>query len=235
MLKICTKCKRELSIENFSLRKREYKNKKNFTPLPVCRECNSKLSSEYYKNVKSKRIKYIYRFLNNENEVIYIGKTDALNYRISNHFSNGHLPKECYESVAKIEYLPMKSTTIMNIKELYYINLYKPMYNKDHIVNEPPVIIKDFANDEWLPYNNKDINNLIRNNISDMFFDSSRKITSIFCRKRNLKYLVYIEYINPLDYKNGKKKTQLLKGSFFSEEEARELVSELKTLYSFKV
>ena len=49
---------------------------------------------------------YVYRFLNNKNEIIYVGKSVNFINRMKQHFgSNGHLPKECYDNVDKIEYI----------------------------------------------------------------------------------------------------------------------------------
>ena len=39
---------------------------------------------------------YTYRFIDKYGNVIYYGKTISLDRRISDHFSKGHLPKECY-------------------------------------------------------------------------------------------------------------------------------------------
>ena len=45
--------------------------------------------------------KFIYRFLDEQNQVIYIGKTINLANRIKSH---NHLPKECYANTKKIEF-----------------------------------------------------------------------------------------------------------------------------------
>ena len=42
---------------------------------------------------------YIYRFLNNKEEIIYIGKAKKLKERMNNHT---HLPKECYDETIEI-------------------------------------------------------------------------------------------------------------------------------------
>ena len=73
---------------------------------------------------------YVYRFKNEENEIIYVGKTKNLEQRIRTHFGKqGHLPKECYEEVRKIEFLVVEKESLMGIKELYYIAKYQPKYN----------------------------------------------------------------------------------------------------------
>lgn len=73
---------------------------------------------------------YVYRFLDGDDNVIYIGRTNNLVKRMKEHFSeNGHLPSECYESVVKVEFIILNNEIDMNIYELYYINLFKPYYN----------------------------------------------------------------------------------------------------------
>ena len=74
---------------------------------------------------------YVYRFLNEESEVIYVGRTNSLRTRISSHFSvNGHLPEGCYNNTKRIEYIEMDSEIDMVIKEIYYISKFKPFYNR---------------------------------------------------------------------------------------------------------
>ncbi|WGX77398.1 nucleotide excision repair endonuclease (plasmid) [Paraclostridium bifermentans] len=74
---------------------------------------------------------YIYRFLDANEKIIYVGKTNNLDRRYTQHFSKkGHLPRDCYNSVWKIEYI--KTDTELNalLLETYYINKYRPQYNK---------------------------------------------------------------------------------------------------------
>lgn len=74
---------------------------------------------------------YVYRFINSDEKIIYVGKTNNLDRRYVQHFNKkGHLPSECYNSVWKIEYI--KTDTELNalLLETYYINKYRPKYNK---------------------------------------------------------------------------------------------------------
>ena len=72
----------------------------------------------------------MYRFKNEEGEIIYVGKTKNFKQRMITHFrGHGHLPKECYEEVRKIEFLAVEKESLMEIKELYYIAKYQPKYN----------------------------------------------------------------------------------------------------------
>jgi excinuclease UvrABC nuclease subunit len=74
---------------------------------------------------------YVYRFVNSNNSIIYVGYTgQTLDKRMGQHFHRGHLPKKCYNSIAKIEYIKCKTKSDAMIIETYMINKYKPIYNK---------------------------------------------------------------------------------------------------------
>lgn len=92
--------------------------------MSICKECNNLKSKEYYYKNKHKHINHVYRFLNKNEEVIYVGKTETdLRKRISGHFTRGHLPKECYEETSKIQFLTSSSSTMMDIEESYLFDL----------------------------------------------------------------------------------------------------------------
>ena len=74
----------------------------------------------------------LYRFINKDEEIIYIGKTKHKNIRkrLNQHFgNNGHLSNECYSEVIKVEYAKINSESDLIVYEPYYINLYNPKYN----------------------------------------------------------------------------------------------------------
>lgn len=60
---------------------------------------------------------YVYRFLNKDNVITYVGRTVDLYKRFLQH---DHLTDE----VSKIEYIECDSEAEMAWKEVYYINLY---------------------------------------------------------------------------------------------------------------
>jgi hypothetical protein len=73
---------------------------------------------------------YVYRFFNDEDEIIYVGLTSGgIKNRMYGHFNNGHLPSECYNAVRKIEYCKFNTKVEIEIVEKYLINIYKPIYN----------------------------------------------------------------------------------------------------------
>ena len=93
---------------------------------------------------------YVYRFIDGKGNIIYIGKTVNINRRMQQLFSNGHLDKHCYNSVAKIEYQKYKTESDSLIMETYYITKYSPKYNKLGQSRDVPTITFDEKN--WKIY-----------------------------------------------------------------------------------
>lgn len=93
----------------------------------------------------------IYRFLNKNNEIIYIGKAKNLKQRLNNHT---HLPKECYEEKDRIEYIKFNSEDDMDFAERYFIQKINPKYNT--ILSDKSIHIscEELENKEWLDYDN---------------------------------------------------------------------------------
>lgn len=76
---------------------------------------------------------YVYRFKNTKGEIIYVGYTgQTLERRMQQHWEKGHLPSECYNQVSKIEYMKYKTKADAMIMETYFINKFKPIYNKQN-------------------------------------------------------------------------------------------------------
>lgn len=93
---------------------------------------------------------FVYRFIDDKGKVIYYGKTIDLDSRINNHFTKGHLPKECYNSVSRIEYQKYKTESDALIMETYYITKYNPKYNKLGKSRDIPNI--EFEEKAWKVY-----------------------------------------------------------------------------------
>lgn len=100
--------------------KRKEECKRNFTGI--------------YKQISEKKIKngfYVYRMLNKDNEVIYVGQSINLTNRMLFHFSN--LDEDDWRNeVENVEYIELKTKTDMIIYEIYYIAKYYPKYNIDY-------------------------------------------------------------------------------------------------------
>ena len=227
--KLCNCCNEYKPISEFPSRNRSTKKGIKLYINPTCRSCSIEKRKEYHRKEKEHKLNFIYRFLDKNKQVLYIGKTNYnLNLRIKNHLTQGHLPESCYKELDKIQFLTTPSKTLTDIKEIYYINLYKPKYNTRYLRDEPVIIIEDFKDDLWEDYNKEDINNLNTQDINDIYSFSNHQVSSIFYRKRNNNYLVYIEV--KMNNNNNKKK-QIRKGTFKNEKDAEEFVNHLKTLY----
>ena len=94
---------------------------------------------------------YTYRFIDTNNNVIYVGYTaQRLNDRMNQHFTKGHLSPQCYDSVARIEYIEWKTKSDAQVMEVYYINRYKPRFNKQDKQNDTLTIRLEEKN--WKTY-----------------------------------------------------------------------------------
>ena len=96
------------------------------------------------------RKSYCYRFLDEKNNILYVGKTVNMHNRMKNHFSRkSHLANtDLYNQVQRIEYITCKDEFQSLQHELYYINLYKPKYNSQSKIKQ--MIKRDSSiNDNW--------------------------------------------------------------------------------------
>jgi predicted GIY-YIG superfamily endonuclease len=124
--RICSICHEDKYIYNFR-KQPNAKDKSGYNS--ICKDCLSKIKEEKDKN-EIKRY-YVYRFLDSEDNVIYIGKTNNLKQRMNTHFSpmGGHLPYECYHYVKTIEFVEFVSEYKMSIYEIQLMYFYKCKYN----------------------------------------------------------------------------------------------------------
>lgn len=161
---------------------------------------------------------YLYRFLNTDNEVIYVGKTNNIQKRLAFHFgTRGHLPIECYKETKKIEILELKTKTEMNIKELYYISKFKGKYNG--LDNNETVYIKEIEdNDIWKEYDmekedsqskDKKIRKLLieneelKNKIKKMRENNQKELKKAYCHSNE--YYLLKEVVNEYEKVTGLK------------------------------
>ena len=94
---------------------------------------------------------YVYRFMSDKNQVLYIGKTVNMDQRMKHHFSKkSHLAHtDLYTKVQRIEYMTCKSEYEALQKELAYINFYKPRYNSASKIKQ---LIDPPGDDRWKVY-----------------------------------------------------------------------------------
>ena len=120
---------------------------------------NEKLIKIFPKSITTKKKQnkyYVYRFLDINDNVIYIGRTKNISNRINGHISSGHLPNECYTSIEKIEYIELETFADMCIYEIYYINEYFPLYNTSEKDLEGIKSTINISEIEWQIYNIKE-------------------------------------------------------------------------------
>lgn len=72
---------------------------------------------------------YVYRFLDKYENIIYVGSCGSMKDRMKQHFTKGHLPKECYEMVEYIDFAKTQSRTEAYMYESYEIATIRPRYN----------------------------------------------------------------------------------------------------------
>ena len=95
---------------------------------------------------------YVYKFIDEKDNVLYVGKTVNMEQRMKHHFSKkSHLAHtDLYTRVQRIEYMTCKDEFEALQKELIYINFYKPRYNSaskiKQLISPPP------ATDKWKVY-----------------------------------------------------------------------------------
>ena len=108
----------------------------------------------------NKYIKYsgsgVYRFIDTSNNVIYVGSAKNIDKRLKSHFSpkGSNVDKEAYKNTAKVEIIKTDSYGKALDYEQYFINKYKPHYNKrDKSHNLDSKVVKN--EDEYEHLENK--------------------------------------------------------------------------------
>lgn len=74
---------------------------------------------------------FLYRFLDNKGNIIYIGRTNDIRRRmLKEHFTNNtHLPDECYLETEKVEYTEIINESEEVAYEAILINQHRPKFN----------------------------------------------------------------------------------------------------------
>lgn len=81
----------------------------------------------------------VYRFLDRDRNIIYIGMTNNARRRIyQQHFKDrGHLPQECYNSTARVDIVKLNNNLECKTLEEYLIDKYRPKFNKRDKTKNP--------------------------------------------------------------------------------------------------
>lgn len=73
----------------------------------------------------------VYKFINADEEIIYIGKAKSLESRLNSHRNNPHLDENVYKEVKRIEYITYPTYMDAGIMERVFISYYQPKYNTE--------------------------------------------------------------------------------------------------------
>lgn len=146
LIKVIKKIDNRLEVKTYDeyyndfRREGKYKAKKTYLKPNGYVEINSPtIKSEYY----------VYRFLDEKNNILYVGKTVDLDKRMNVHFgNNGHLSENEYAKVKKVEYIRCDNQAEMSVKEIYFINKYKPPFNTS-MLWDGNVFIEEYDEIKW--------------------------------------------------------------------------------------
>lgn len=95
----------------------------------------------------------VYRFIDKNNIIIYVGKAKVLDNRIcSKGHRNKHLQDECYNGIIIIQYMEFETENDMCFAEKYFIQKYKPKYNSVYINKQITIDVPLLDNKSWLIY-----------------------------------------------------------------------------------
>ena len=106
-------------------------------------------------NSRIKKVGYVYKFLNELNEVVYIGSTGNIGNRMYNHFYApvGHRAKKMQDGlkqVKEIYYCKLPSRNDALIVETILIHKYKPVLNTESVSDGAVSVAKfDEGSVEW--------------------------------------------------------------------------------------
>jgi len=71
---------------------------------------------------------FVYRYVNEDDEIVYVGKTNSMKRRVAEHLTNEHWTKD---NNFKIEYIMLCNKTEEQMYESHYISLWQPKFNTD--------------------------------------------------------------------------------------------------------
>jgi len=114
--------------------------------------------AEKYKKKRNDSDYFVYKFVDDNNQIIYIGKTIRLPARMVQHFkTDHHLPYECYDNVKYVFYCSLKTKVEMDIYEIYLIDKHRPQYNQKSIYEQDEIssiVIPELA---WKEYHHESL------------------------------------------------------------------------------
>lgn len=98
----------------------------------------------------------VYRFIDKNGKILYVGSTEMLlKHRLSSH-NCGHLCDCCKRSTVKVEYIVLPTIMDIRVAELYYINKYQPPYNTQNKYDDGiSYTIDQLDKMDWTEYKEK--------------------------------------------------------------------------------
>lgn len=82
---------------------------------------------------------FVYRLIDFNERVIYVGRTENLTTRYLNHKNGVNSPITEKNSFSRMEYVELSSKTDMFIYELFFINAYRPILNVRDVMDMPSI------------------------------------------------------------------------------------------------
>ena len=111
----------------------------------------------------------VYKHLNENEEIIYVGKSKSLLYRQRQHKDKS----DWFDEIDSIEYCTLNSKTEMDLVEVYLINTLNPKYNKKD-KREDDLSNINLGEIEWLEFDMNELvvqNNKKENKIGEFFYN----------------------------------------------------------------
>ena len=178
--------------------------------------------SKYLEN--DNRRFYVYKMYDENEELLYVGKTTRFDARMIQHFSKDAIEKQSWkEDVAYIDYYEFKTKVDMDIMELYYIALERPKHNELSTDTEKPQISIIYTCKEPKRINRKPI----KQKIIEINIDKEIK-KQMF---NNLN--IYEGRINDIGKKKNSKMKQPLSRTWFMENDEETLKQLRNNIYSY--
>lgn len=178
--------------------------------------------SKYLEN--DNRRFYVYKMYDENEELLYIGKTTNIEARINQHFSKDTIEKQSWkEDVAYIDYYEFKTKVDMDIMELYYIALERPKHNELSTDTEKPQISIIYTCKEPKRINRKPI----KQKIIEINIDKETKNQMI----NNLN--IYEGRINDIGKKKNSKTGRPLSRTWFIENDEETLKQLRNNIYNY--
>jgi excinuclease UvrABC nuclease subunit len=171
-------------------------------------------------NSRNKKVGYVYKFLNELNEIVYIGSTGNIGNRMYNHFyaPAGHRAKKMQdglERVREIRYCKLPTRNDALIVETILIHKYKPILNTESVSDGAVSVAKfDEGSVEWAVKTPQDFerkrndyksdrmeqkktNNQVFNALRELFPDADLRKGSVTEKQ---KYILFAAFMSDGEY-----------------------------------